>query len=479
MCRQRLSMGQIRRAALQCFAVFAWCWSAASAAQSSACQEQGVTPSSMDRITALEYRCIELNEGTHVWVGTAGRVDRPAVMLVHGLGNNAHRDWRQTVPALLADYHVIALDLPGFGASQPAAQGYTFPAFASAIVQVANELKIERMRLVGHSLGAAASLYTAYHHPQRIEHLVLVSTAGILLKPVFARHLLETHAAASGLSALTDLTALFGRHGAAGLMDELLHDEAGLSRWLLANVTARGALFGVQVHADAAMNLVEQDFSAAIVAVRAPTTVIWGRDDGITPLRVGVLLAARMPQARLDIIEGAQHMVMAQRPVEFNTRLLRALREPMAVKSAARDAAHGTAECRQRRGVTYTGAFERIVLRSCTQVRIENAQLGELIVEDSVVTLENVVIAATDVAVQARQSTVTATAVEWSGRIAIRSEDSLIDVAGGTLRGIERGVEAQRSRVYLSVSRYDAPEYQGDAHFVWTPARMTGRHAAP
>ena len=73
----------------------------------------------------------------------------------------------------------------------------------------------------------------------------------------------------------------------------------------------------------------------------------------------------------------------------------------------------------------------------------------------------------------AHAGSVTATAVMISGRVGIRANASRLDLAGVTLRASEKGVDAAgASRIYFSVSEYDAPDYHGDAHFTWpTPKR--------
>src|SRR5262245_58802404 len=81
----------------------------------------------------LAYQCLHLKSGAAVWVAEAGNKASPAVLLVHGMGNNAHRDWQLTLPALLPGHRVIALDLPRFGASRRLPNGYSFPALAQVL----------------------------------------------------------------------------------------------------------------------------------------------------------------------------------------------------------------------------------------------------------------------------------------------------------------------------------------------------------
>jgi pimeloyl-ACP methyl ester carboxylesterase len=456
------------------FALLALCLCDLAVAQPSMadCADRlaGNAPSDFDRLPQLQYACLRLGNGRHVLVGEGGDRDGPVVLLVHGLGNNAHRDWRATVPALVGRFRVVALDLPGFGASQAFEQGYTFEQLDAALSEVVDRLSLRRFHLVGHSLGGAISLHFAHRHPQLVDRLVLANAAGILLKPVFVRHLIDANTAALGVGPLADLMGVFGQGGREGVLD-LLEDQAGLTRWLLANPTIRGALFGMEIHADAALGLVERDFTAAIREIEAPTTIIWGRDDPVTPLRTGKLLAARMLAAQLVVLDRSQHMPMNQQPAEFNAALIEALAGPAPAKSAFAPPPEnkGSVTCTNQPNMRYSGVYDSISLSNCSNARIENAHVAKVTAEGSSLILENVIVSGEDTAVIARTSTVTATGVVLSGRTAIRAEDSTIDLAGASVRARERGVEAVRSRLYFSVSDYEAPEYRGPAHFAGLP----------
>src|SRR3990170_7223479 len=97
----------------------------------------------------------------------------PAVVLVHGLGAFAE-SWRHTLAALAARATVLALDLPGFGASAKPRTRYRLGYFAGALNGFLDALGIRQASLVGHSLGAAISLTYALTHPSRVERLALV-----------------------------------------------------------------------------------------------------------------------------------------------------------------------------------------------------------------------------------------------------------------------------------------------------------------
>jgi pimeloyl-ACP methyl ester carboxylesterase len=446
-------------------------------------------------LDGLAYTCLALRSGRHVWVGQAGTEHPRTVLLVHGLGQQAHRDWHAVIPTLARDSHVIALDLPGFGSSESLPQGHDFDALAGAIEQVLAQLAgTRRVQVVGHSLGGAVALHFAHRYPDRLERLVLVDAAGILLKQVFARHLARVALPSVGIAPVDRLLKRLDTR-LDGLNRNLiggLDNRFDFSRWLGQNPGIRNALFGRNTPVDSALGLVEHDFSAAIREVAVPTTVIWGREDGVAPPRTGVLLAARLPDAQLRWIDGAGHVPMKEQPDLFLPLLSEALartpRPPAATappeEAGAASPSNGDVVCRGRSGVAYTGRFERLTLDNCHDIRIHDARLTQLNLVGASATLENVVIDHTGddgsgggVALDAQRSQVTATAVQVRGRTAVRSDNSHLDLAGASLRAGEHPlVVTTPSRIYFSVSDIQAPEHAGDVHRVW-PAWIVTRPA--
>lgn len=428
------------------------------------------------RLASLRYRCAKLRNGQRVLIGEAGAQNPRAVLLVHGLGNNAHRDWSTVIPALARRFHVIALDLPGFGESPPSPQGYSFSALGGVLAEVLEQTApTQRVHVVGHSLGGAVSLYFANVHPDKVDRLVLVDAAGILLKTVFVQHVASLRMPQLGidpvdrfLRGMDERVNSFRR-----LVFNDLDDRFDFSRWLAQNPGVRNALLGRYTQVEAGLGLVEHDFTAPIRETTAPTTVIWGRDDPVAPLRTGQLLAARMPDARLKVIDGAGHTPMQDTPDAFLRLLLEALSGPLSPKYAVdvSEVSQGDVVCQNEPFRHFSGSFDSLTLDNCTDARIDGARIKQLVLKSSTVTIEDCAIDSSDVALLAQQSTVTATNLRLRGRVAIHADESRLDMAGVSLQAIERGVEADAmSRLYFSVSDWRGTDYNGDAHFLWPPS---------
>src|ERR1044072_6314217 len=96
----------------------------------------------------------------------------PAVLLIHGITSRS-RTWHSVMPALAERHTVIAPDLLGHGRSAKPRGDYSLGAYASGVRDLLAVLGIERVTVVGHSLGGGIAMQFAYQFPERLERLVL------------------------------------------------------------------------------------------------------------------------------------------------------------------------------------------------------------------------------------------------------------------------------------------------------------------
>ena len=102
----------------------------------------------------------------------AGPQDAPALLLVHGLGDESD-SWRHIIQPLAVHQRVIAPDLPGFGRSEHL-QRYTIPKIIRVLLDLLDTLNISRVTLLGSSLGGMLSHAIAIMYPDRVQGLVLL-----------------------------------------------------------------------------------------------------------------------------------------------------------------------------------------------------------------------------------------------------------------------------------------------------------------
>src|SRR3984893_8668515 len=102
----------------------------------------------------------------------------PAILLLHGIGDNS-TTWHGIQAKLAQRFTVIAPDLLGHGRSDKPRADYSVAAYANGMRDLLSVLDIERVTIVGHSLGGGVAMQFAYQFPQLVERLILVSSGGV------------------------------------------------------------------------------------------------------------------------------------------------------------------------------------------------------------------------------------------------------------------------------------------------------------
>ncbi|MEQ1571098.1 MAG: alpha/beta hydrolase [Myxococcota bacterium] len=133
-----------------------------------------ITPAAL--VAARPIHRIDVGGIGFGYVDTGG--DRPVLLLVHGLSSSLSF-WDAQIASFAADYRVVAVDLPGFGASDRPDAPYTPPWYADQLIAFLDALQIDRVTWVGHSMGGQIGMHAALRHPERLDRLVLAAPAGL------------------------------------------------------------------------------------------------------------------------------------------------------------------------------------------------------------------------------------------------------------------------------------------------------------
>lgn len=251
--------------------------------------------------------------GARLYFEEAGR--GPAVVLLHG-GLADSRLWDDQMKPLSKHYRVVRYDLRGFGKSAATA-GQFWP--TEDLRALLDQLKIERVTVVGLSLGGIIAADFALEHPERVERLVLVG-AGLRgdKQPPDAKTM---NAYRVGASEGPE------RYFEAFLQSDLL---AGLRE----RPAARERMRRMMIDNYEALAYMRSGLSQSpepptaerLAQIKAPTLVV-GSLDGKNLQNIADTLAAKIPRARKVVIRGASHHPPVETPKEFNRALLNFLRE--------------------------------------------------------------------------------------------------------------------------------------------------------
>ena len=236
----------------------------------------------------------------------------PPVLLLHGLGSRA-ADWMPQIQVLAPHYRVLAVDLPGHGASPLPPGSLTIEAMADAAAAVAAAVCTAPAHVVGLSLGACVAIRLALQAPEHVRSLTLVSpfarvSAGGPADLVrIARRLLLL-----GTAPMPTLAA----HVARGLFpwpdQRALYDAAAAS---LAATSRRG-------YAAALRALARFDARGQLAAIRRPTLVVAGDRDRVVPLGAKLRVASAIPGAQMVVVPASGHATPYDQPAAFNRVLL-------------------------------------------------------------------------------------------------------------------------------------------------------------
>jgi pimeloyl-ACP methyl ester carboxylesterase len=251
----------------------------------------------------------------------------PVLLLLHGITNSS-ATWERVAPSLCEHFTVIAPDLLGHGESATPRGDYSLGAHAAGVRDLLSALGIDRMTVVGHSLGGGIAMQFAYQFPERCERLVLVSSGGLGREVHFVLRAAALPGADFVLPALTSAGLIGVGRSVGGVLRRLRLspgediqvlaqgfaslDNAGSRQAFLHTVRAVIEPSGQRVSAQDRLSL----------AALLPSLIVWGENDSIIPVEHGVAAHEAMPGSRLEVFPGAGHMPHDADPEHFAALLI-------------------------------------------------------------------------------------------------------------------------------------------------------------
>lgn len=239
-----------------------------------------------------------------------GPSDAPPVFLAPSLGTTLGM-WDDLALALATTYRVVRFDTRGHGASPVPDGPYTTSELAADVVALADSLGIDRFAMVGLSLGGAIAQTLALEHPDRLTALVLCCTGPSFGEPDGWRERAAT-VRTEGMGFLVEPTK--GRWFTPGFLDSHPEEVARLIE-MIASTPPEG-------YAACCDALAAYDCTAQLGTITAPTRVVIGAQDPVSPPEVSRLLAEDIPDADLVIIDDASHIANVAQPEAFNAAVL-------------------------------------------------------------------------------------------------------------------------------------------------------------
>ena len=242
---------------------------------------------------------------------TVGKSNQTIVLVHCWAGNSGF--WREQVPALADKARLVLIDLPGHGQSDKPHTQYSMDFFASAVLAVMRDARVDKATLIGHSMGTPVICRVYKQAPEKVAALVAID--GVLRKPKIPAEQSERFIAAFRAPEYRENTrkamgALFPIPGTEALRDGVVSELLATPQHVM--VGAMEGMFGA--------DMPDWDVKNAAVPVgviNAPNPM-WTDEykDYVRSLS---------PKTDYRVIEGVGHWLMLEKPVEFNTALIEML----------------------------------------------------------------------------------------------------------------------------------------------------------
>jgi len=245
-------------------------------------------------------------DGLKIRYRESGKGNERHILFIHGLGSSSDR-WLGIPDALSANFHTIALDLPGFGkSSKPVTMNYTIQNFRENIVDFINKLGINdgKTSIVGHSLGGYIAAEVTIENKNLVERLVLIDSSGMLKKPTL---LLEEYLQVA-MNPTTDKVRK--------VFEQMVANPTRIPSKLVEGFIARINL----ANAKYAFKSTLQNSASTQIGVgrlkliEIPTLILWGIKDKVIPTSHSELFKDAIMNSRIEIIQDAGHAPFAEKP---------------------------------------------------------------------------------------------------------------------------------------------------------------------
>lgn len=239
-----------------------------------------------------------------------GDCDAPILLMGSSLGTDG-RMWDPQVPALAPHFRVVRYDHLGHGGSLVPDGPYTLDRLGEAVLDLVDALRIDEFAYAGLSLGGLVGPWLALNAPKRVTRLTLVCTAA-QFPPA---HLWRDRAATVRAGGMTAVSAAVVQRWFTPVY-AVTHPE------VVAEHLGRLETVAPEGYAACCEAIADADLRGDLPRIDAPTLCVAGADDPATPPASLELIAAAVPGARLEILDGAAHLANLEQPEKVSSLLV-------------------------------------------------------------------------------------------------------------------------------------------------------------
>ncbi|HEY7414938.1 MAG TPA: alpha/beta hydrolase, partial [Ktedonobacteraceae bacterium] len=272
---------------------------------------------------------LEVN-GVYIHCLTAGESGSPVVLL-HSAGDSATLSWSDAIKPLSAHHRVFAPDLPGYGLSDKSEHiAHTTDFYVDFVRQMADMLHLDKVSLMGVSMGGGIALSFALRFPERVEKLVLVDPYGIIDAKAWPAWMYQSlHYGIHYLPFISKFTyrSLGANRTIVRLQlmaSGIFHHPERLPARLIdqayqhAQIPEQGKAYVAWLQSEFLLNGPRTYLVDRLHEITMPTLIVTGEKDRVIPLAYVQKAQASMKNSQLYVLKNCGHWAQRERPEEFN-----------------------------------------------------------------------------------------------------------------------------------------------------------------
>ena len=257
---------------------------------------------------------VSATDGTRIHYEVTGRVGRTPVLMIQGLGASKNA-WNLQRIAMATRFRIISFDNRGAGRSDKPTEPFTLEQMADDAIAVLDAAGVETAHVVGASMGGVISQIVAVKYPQRVRSLTLVCTA--CRNHPWRQELLQSWAKTAEEKGMIEV----GKEAAQWVMSPRSFRRLVPAFTWMGPLAALRPRHSFVSQIDAILNT-REDLVDQLSTISAPTMVIVGNQDILTPRGDSEEIAERIPNSELVVISGAAHGLMMEHSSTFNKILI-------------------------------------------------------------------------------------------------------------------------------------------------------------